>query len=249
LNKIRLLLVSILLLASIALSGCIDADFHLTVNKDGSGDFDYKMLMDSKLLALATAFGEEGSSSDPIGEMLTDAQASGFATTNINENGMVGFEAKKHIDNLQESLKEGKLFGQENMDSNIKPGEGLIIEKGFLKTAYRFNMDFDMSDMANSSAGQSAQEDAMTQSMLRSMNFNFALTLPVAALTHNASKIEDEGKTLVWTLVPGQKNPIAMTAEVWNMTNIALLGGGALIILALIIAMIMRKRKQSDYPI
>lgn len=238
------LLFSLLLFTVTTLTGCVDGKFHLTVNKDGSGDFTYRMLMDPALLAFSSE--GEGASNDPLKEMLEDAKASGFTTTNINENGKIGYEAKKHIDNLQESIKKGSLFGDQDMDKNIKPGEGLTIEKGFLKTNYKLKMDFDMSDMTEGDSGESEEIKAMTQSMLRSMNFNFLLTLPVEASTHNASKTEDAGKTLVWNLIPGQNNPIEMEAEVVNTTNIGLIGGGAFLALVLLVLIIKRRKKDDS---
>lgn len=243
LKKHRLIYTILLLFIVITLSGCIDAKFHLTVNKDGSGDFSYQMLMDPTLLAF-TADYNNGTDDDALTEMINDAKESGFTITNLNENGKVGFKADKHINNLQEELKGGELFGQENMDSSIKPGEGLIVDEGFFKTRYKFKMDFDMSDMLNNDLGEFDEIDNIAQSMIKSMNFSFALTLPVSALTHNAGKTEDDGKTLVWTLLPGQKNEIEMTAEVWNVKNIALLI--ALIILFAILAIMVAKRKKSN---
>lgn len=242
-KKHGLIYMILLLFITITLSGCIDAKFHLTINKDGSGDFSYQMLMDPTLLAF-TADYNDGTNEDPLAEMVNDAKESGFTITNLNENGKVGFKADKHINNLQEELKNGELFGQQNMDSNIKPGEGLIVDEGFFKTRYKFKMDFDMSDMANNDSGEFDEIDNIAQGMINSMNFSFALTMPISALTHNAGKIEDDGKTLVWSLIPGQRNEIEMTAEVWNVKDIAMLM--ALIILAAIIAIIMVKRKKRN---
>lgn len=243
-TKKNMLLTILLIVATAFLSGCVNADFHLTINKDGSGDFSYKMLMDPALLAFSS-MSEDGTSTDPLGEMLNDAKKSGFTTTNLSENGKTGFEAKKHIANLQEDLKNGKLFGQTSMDKNIKPGEGLVVNKGFFKTEYNFKMDFDMTSMSGNSSSQSSEIDAMAQSLLRSMNFNFLLTMPVKAQTHNASKIEDDGKTLVWNLIPGQKNEIAMTASVWNVTNIAMLGGGILVVLIIVTVMATKTKRNN----
>lgn len=244
-NKKRLFLVTLLLIVAVSLTGCVDAKFHLTINKDGSGDFSYKMLMDPTILAFSSQ-GNDASDKDPLTSMLEDAKKSGFTTTNLNENGKVGFEAVKHINNIEEDLNNGTLFGNSNIDKNFKPEEGLKIEKGFLQTTYKMKSDFDMSSMTASN--ESAEMNAMTQNMLRSMNFSFALTLPAKVKIHNASTTQDDGKTLVWNLIPGQHNEISMQADVLNTTNIALLVCGVLIILVAIITLIIFNRKKNYIP-
>ena len=57
-KKHRLIYTILLLFIVITLSGCIDAKFHLTVNKDGSGDFSYQMLMDPTLLAFTADYND-----------------------------------------------------------------------------------------------------------------------------------------------------------------------------------------------
>ncbi len=244
-KKNRLILVILLIFAVMTLSGCIDAKYHLTVNKDGSGDLSYSMLMDQKLLAFASAYGEDGGG-DPLAEALNEAKASGFTIANLNENGMTGFRADKHIENLQESIEKGELFGQDNAGSSIKPEVGLAVDKGFLKTRYTFDSNLDLSEISGLDSSGSAEIDKLAEGMLKSVNFRFALTMPVEPLTHNASTTEDEGKTLVWNLIPGQNNEMNMTTEVWNINNIAMLGGGILIILIVVAVILIKNRKSND---
>lgn len=77
------------------------------------------------------------------------------------------------------------------------------------------------------------------------MKFDFAITLPVKAKTNNASKNEDDGKTLVWNLIPGQHNEISMEAEALNTTNITIVSIGAIMLIALIIVVVIRKRSHN----
>jgi Protein of unknown function (DUF3153). len=247
-KKSRLLLFILLIFVVTTLTGCVDAKFHLTVNDDGSGDFSYKMLLDPSILALASQ-GSNSASKDPLGQMLEEAKKSGFTTTSLNENGKVGYEAKKHIDDIQGNLKKGSLFGDPNMDKTLKPDEGLTIEKGLLKDHYKMKLNFDMSSMTKTDQNENPTAKAMAQSMLRSMNFNFLLSLPVKSSINNASTTEDNGKTLVWNLIPGQDNVITMEADIWNTTNILLLGGGALIILVIIIALTAYRIKNNHFKI
>jgi hypothetical protein len=242
LKKNRWLTIALLTVLTISLSGCLDATIHLSVNDDGSGDLNYKMLIDPA--ALAFMQDPSGNEPDPFSEMQADLKKSGFAIVNLKEDGYVGFEAKKNIDNIQESTRQGKLFSDSNMDKNIKPGEGLTIDKRFFKTVYTLKMNFDMTDMADT--GGSSEVDAMSQSMLNSMNFDFILTLPAKATTHNASTIKDEGATLVWNLMPGQTNEVTMTAAVWNVTNIVLLGAGTVILFGGLIAASLKHKSHSN---
>jgi hypothetical protein len=244
-NKMKriksLLFVALLMAITLTTTGCVDANFHVTINKDGSGDVNYKMLFEPMLIGLGSQGG-----TDMVKEMEDGATKQGFTVSKLNENNKAGFEAKKHVANLSEEMKKGNMFGNENMDKTFKPGEGLSIQKTFFKTTYKLSSDLDMSSMAGKPTDDQ-QTKAMATAMLRSMKFDFALTLPVKATNQNAAKTEDDGKTLVWNLTPGEHNQINVTAEAWNITNIVLVGAGAAVVIILVIVVLVRKRSQNNF--
>jgi hypothetical protein len=232
--------VFLLMLLTLALSftGCVDAKFHIFINHDGSGDLVYRMLMDPTVLSLTGQY----SGGDPLKTMVEEAQKTGFTTVPVTDSGKKGFEARKHITDIAAAVKKGDLFGKASPDTSFKPGQGLKIKKGFLKTVFILNSDLDMSKMGNGLSGETDEQKMMAQTMLRSMKFDFALTLPVKAKSSNASKVEDNGKTLVWNLIPGEHNQVTMEAEAWNVTNLILLIVVGLAVMVGLIFFLIKRR-------
>lgn len=240
-NAVLLVIMSLLLM--VFLSGCIDANFHVTVNKDGSGDLDYKLMVDSSFLSLASQNG-----SADLQSMIDNAQKSGFTVKKLIDGSKQGFDAQKHVANLNTVIKSGDPFGIGPNSGSLKgmvPGKGLTINKSFFKTTYNLNNDLDMSAM-NNSMPTDPQSRAIAQAVENQMKFTFALTLPVAPTSSNASSTQDNGRTLVWDLAPGQHNQVTMQAQVINYANVGLLIAGIVILLALILVIIIRVKHNSN---
>ncbi|PQP81096.1 hypothetical protein C0Q44_21900 [Paenibacillus sp. PCH8] len=80
--------------------------------------------------------------------------------------------------------------------------------------------------------------------LLKDVNFDFKLTLPIKAADSNADQVEDGGKTLIWHVSPLQMNKLDLTVQVPNIRNIILIAVlGFLLILTLIIWFLVRRRR------
>ena len=83
----------------------------------------------------------------------------------------------------------------------------------------------------------------MDMSMLSStLDMKFNVSLPYKAISNNATSTENDGKTLVWNLLNTQED-IKFTFELYNMNNIYLTVGLAVILIILIIVIVISKRK------
>lgn len=81
------------------------------------------------------------------------------------------------------------------------------------------------------------------------MEFKFTVNLPEKAISNNATKTDNDGKTLVWNIENNKKTTIEFTFELKNMTNYYILYGGiaaGVIIVIIIIMMIIKKRKGKE---
>lgn len=222
----RIRLTILLLGLALLITGCVNGEFKVKVNKDGSADLDYKLLMNASLLA----FAEPGK--NPLDEMKQDAEKDGFTVSNVSEGEMVGIKATKHV----EKINEIPMFGDKKLSDKF------YIEKGWFQDTYRLKTNMDLSDMKET--GEGAE---MANAMLSQIKLKFILALPVKAEKHNASSVSDEGKTLEWHLVPGQNNNIEFEAKVLNTTNIAITAGGVILLLG-IITFIVKKKKHDVVP-
>ncbi len=98
--------------------------------------------------------------------------------------------------------------------------------------------------------GMTTEDAAELQELASTMDMKFSVNLPYKALSHNASKTENDGKTLTWDLMDTKKDTIQFEFELYNMTNIYIAAGiGAFILLLLIIIIISsirRKHKKAN---
>lgn len=102
----RLTVLLMLFLVLVLLSGCVQGDFHVTVNKDKSADLNYKFGFSTELLGLM-AMGADEESSDPIGEMKKGYEKDGFKVVAYKEKGYTGVIARKHIDDVEKLASIG----------------------------------------------------------------------------------------------------------------------------------------------
>ncbi|TCP69354.1 DUF3153 domain-containing protein [Baia soyae] len=196
----------ILVVMMLTLVGCVDADLHATVNRDGTGTFQLKVMTTDKQVwdKLKEAVGPEGDG--PFKEL----EKKGFEKKISDQAGQYGFTFTKKIQDVA-NPKEWDLMGEE--------AEGVTFakKKSFLFTTYQLNRQ--EMGTALSNAGDLAGM----------INSRFKLTLPVKPDSHNADRVEDDG-TLVWDLK--NKKPIQVQVSVINLWVIVTLGviGMALIV-------------------
>jgi hypothetical protein len=197
--------------------------------------------IDNNLYSLMTEFASNSSKSDPFAEFRKSAETRGFTVQNFHNTKMTGVVATKHVNSLggipNFNSLNGRAVGQQ--------GNGFAVTKKFFTTDYRLNTDIDLSNMANSSQEQ-LQElgNAILGSSNNMITLQLMLTLPFKAESNNASKVLDNGRTLVWNLIPGRTNPIQMAATMPNLLNIAVTILGLLIVIGGLSALwILRKRK------
>ncbi len=215
-----------LLLISITVTGCFSGHVHYTINNDDSGDISIKLAVDS---ALAGFLGE---GMDPFEDVVSEAKESGFQVSRFNEDGLMGIETKKHYSDCQQMFAEHNFLGTElgSKSNDVK------IEKGFFLDTYKLETAVDMTDMAEGA------DDEISRSVLSQIKFDFILTLPAKATTHNASKVSDDERTYIWNLMAGQDNDIVLEAQKLNVTNIVLtVIAGIAVLVGL--AVLMKKSK------
>ena len=80
--------------------------------------------------------------------------------------------------------------------------------------------------------------------LLKDVNFDFKLSLPIKAQDSNADLVEDQGKTLTWHISPLNSNTLDLTVQVPNIRNIIITGVIALIaVAALLIWFFVHRRR------
>lgn len=195
------------------LTGCVNGVFHVTVNKDGSGDLVYRLAVDPKLLS-----NNDKNEDNPLEEFKKLALQDGFIVSQFKENDYFGVEAKKHIADISDAIG-GNLI-QYASSSTSSEEINFTIDKGFLFNVYRLRTNMDLKNMI--------PEDTPFSSMiLDKIDLKMLVTIPVEVINHNASRIEmgdtEDVITYEWQLLPGQNNEIYLEAKALNMTNVLIL--------------------------
>ncbi|MGA2368956.1 MAG: DUF3153 domain-containing protein [Thermacetogeniaceae bacterium] len=229
----------------VSTAGCgAEGIFHITINKNGSADLNYKVGIDNTIYSMMIA-----SNNDPLADFKKETQSEGFTVANFNDGQMSGVITTKHVNSSSELAGTANFFNGQNMSNflngqnNItKSNNPLTVTRSFFSTQYNLNTNIDLSSMEGNSKDQFS---GLGNAMLSQIKLQLLLTLPIKPGINNAINVSDNGRTLEWDLIPGQNNHVQMAATAPNVLNIALTAvGAAIIIAALVVFLILHKRKK-----
>lgn len=189
-NKIKLLIVSILL---VFVTGCSSCEFNMKVNKDKSMLFSILVLTDSY---------DENFSND-IMNYKSQYEQYGFDILEYNEDGVYGVKISKKYDNIDDISKGLRsdefdlLYLYSNgYDQNIE-NKMFSLDKGLDTNRYAANFYVDFSNYnINSNA-----------------TITYTVELPNESLSNNANLVSEDGKTLTWNISSGEKSEIEYVFE------------------------------------
>lgn len=229
--KIKVLL---LLLALTLITGCVDARYHLTVNRDGSGDIELKVAFSDLALRL---IGEAGN--DPLDTLASDLKLDGYTVSSFREQGKAGIIAQKHVDTISDQSLD--LTWAPSLQSAVATGDppaSFQVERSLLRVCYKIETEIDPARFTGTS-----QLGNLENYLLNQINFEFLLTLPIKPDAHNALSTQDQGRTMLWKLQPGQNNRIALEASHPNPLGFILTG----LVILLLGAVVVVKVKNRKY--
>ncbi|MBA4494209.1 DUF3153 domain-containing protein [Paenactinomyces guangxiensis] len=250
-KTVKILLVAIAM--ALILTGCVDAHMHVTINLDGSGTYEVKILS-NKMIA---------SQFDDLKQRLAQY---GYQVKELDEGNKKGWVATKIVDNVVEEppgkeFQDGanaalEFFSKRTASANTTDlqyatpsisglGKEFKVENSLFTTTLIFDTNVDLTDLNEGSDTLGS----LNQMILDQINLNFILTLPVEVDKHNATSVSDDGKTLTWKIKPGEKNPIYMAIDIPNFLTwgiIIVLGIIVLIIVIIVLVSRRKKKKRSD---
>jgi hypothetical protein len=203
----------LLAMYSLLLAGCVQGDLHVTINKDGSGIYQWKVLTN----AYAQRY---------LQNIVTIYSTKGYEAKLIREKGKAGFIATKPVKNIAKEPLNKELSAaipstwfssptqpaitSTNSTSN-NPIKELTINSGFLQTSFFYQTEVNMKKTVDHLAGPYS---SYVNNILDQLKMRFLLTLPIAPTKNNASAVSKDGKTLTWNLKLGQKNPILLGTDI-----------------------------------
>lgn len=266
--KKSLYILTIFIIA-ICLSGCVKYNANMEIRKDKSMDFSIVYAMDTQYFGDQEVLTEENRKElEEEGFKVTDYQEDtmkGFTLTksiknidelsttentdyslsNIEEDKEMfkvekGFFKNKYIANFKFDTEDSAITEEETSDGTITDGysDGTIEEN---PDSYS---DFPM----DSTEGYNdSSMDDFSNMATSNLDLSLNVTLPYQAISNNATKTENDNKTLSWDLTSSEIETINFEFELYNMTNIYLtIGGIALLIIIIIVVTVTKHKKRKN---
>lgn len=258
-------------IVAICLSGCVKYNANMEIKKDKSMDFSIVYAMDTQYFGDQEVLTEENRKElEEEGFKVTDYQEDtmkGFTLTksikNIDELSTTentdyslsnieedkdkemfkvekGFFKNKYIANFKFDTGDSAITEEETSDGTITDGysDGTIEEN---PDSYS---DFPM----DSTEGYNdSSMDDFSNMATSNLDLSLNVTLPYQAISNNATKTENDNKTLSWDLTSSEIETINFEFELYNMTNIYLtIGGIALLIIIIIVVTVTKHKKRKN---
>lgn len=230
----QLLFAFLLTLMLSILSACADGEAHVTVNMDGSSDLDLNLSVTDSALGMM--------GQDNLMTLLADSLKKNNFQAEVSDQGdRTELKATTHYEksNTVSTFSTSDLPDGIQVEQSTTPGFftsklHIAAEVDLLQTV----PDGEVKDQINKVPG------FLKNLLLKDVNFDFKLTLPIKAQESNADLVEDHGKTLIWHVSPLDTNKLDLTVQVPNIRNIIITGGIALVLfIALLIWFIVRHRR------
>ena len=215
-------LLSLFILASIALTGCANTEQGLTINKDKSVDFTYKVTLNKNFIS-------KNATDEEVAEVLKDLEKDyekkDFSFKKIEKNEVDGFVVTKHYNSISDISKEKS----EDFPYDVKIKEKNLF---FLST-----YDNSISIPKESVAGEFSR--TVEQSLLNEGKYSFFIKTPYKVKNSNAD--DKSTKNLIWELSSTKDTNVEFSYNHYNAINIIITVG---IILITLFSFILIRRKK-----
>lgn len=226
--------VFILLMAAIllSLSGCVRMRATITVRKDGKFDLNMISAVSKSLSQMSDEIPDLGSLD------LEEYEEDGYVAVPYEEDDYVGYIiTKEDVDDLSDGV-----LGQACR---------------YIKTGSKYKLEFDW-DMDEAGSGASSIASAKSFISMGNGFTELIIRLPYKPLSHNATGVSEDGRTLTWNLLEmGDRKSIFVeytltspgkTVKDWIIIGLIVLGGIALIAAAVIVTVKIVKSRRNGLP-
>ena len=202
-----------ILLLSLLLTACVEGDFRLEVNKDGSGEHTVTIGIEEKTVE------QFGSRAEGMVDNATkQLEEQGYEIEPYEEDGYIGFRAMKSFEDIQEMdilPVSGDLSEAQAASAIGGSPIDMTTERGFLTNTYKVEAEVDLSNSGVLGGMQALVADQL--------DLTFTLDPPLSPKSHNADRVE--GDALQWDIQEAGTTNVMVEMSVPNVRNIAILVG------------------------
>ncbi|WP_310830140.1 hypothetical protein [Paenibacillus pedocola] len=211
------------------LAGCASGTAHMTVKKDGSLDLALNILLDARTESL-------------IGGKLEEVLATRLAAADIQLNkSQSGKSTKYQFMKTYTSLEDMQATAgnMEIVDTQVITTDKWLYTKYDVEARPKLNA---YSDEIADGLGTLNVPKSLAKLLMQSLAVNFKLTLPYDLYGAN-NAVSQEGNTLTWRITLADSEPLRLVVYVPDVKNIAIAGGGVVLLAAAAIICFIRSRK------
>jgi len=235
--RTRIAAVLLCLLLALTLAGCVHADRTVALNSDGSGNYTYSVGLSDQMMTLG------GSSLiDSMNQFGEQIKKEGGSYSRYEDNGFSYWKYVRpftSVSQLNSFLEQSPQTGSSGGVSAQDTRNTLRVtdNTGFFSTTFhvvgQMSLEFPNSDQN-------------TANLLKDARLSVAVTMPNWVSAQHGGK--QNGNTVTYTVHYGESATVDVTGVGVNMPHIALVVGGALVALALIIVGIFLVRRGNRRP-
>ncbi|KHE69501.1 DUF3153 domain-containing protein [Halobacillus sp. BBL2006] len=225
--------VLVTILFIVLLSGCVQGNYELKINKDKSGESTVTLGLEEDAVK---RFGGQGQRL--IDGLTEELESQGYKVESYTEDGYLQFEAKRTFEDVQEKdsfLTSGGM-AELGLGAVISDSLNVTTEEGLFFDTYKVEADI---DLRNPGILGGMQQFASNQ-----MDLTFTLDLPISPKAHNADTVD--GNELTWKINTAGTTNMMVEVGVPKITNIIVAAVVGLILIAFVLIFFLRKRKRKE---
>ncbi|MGP4059507.1 LppM family (lipo)protein [Halobacillus sp. H74] len=213
------------------LTGCVQGDYALKINKDGSGESTITVGIEEDAYEQIGGRGE-----GMIDSVNNELESRGYTIEPYEEDGHVGFVAEKTFDDVRDMEVLPVTAGLSEMGAAASSGGSPIemeTSSGLFFTTYKVKGEIDLE--------RTGLLGGMQQLVANQMDLTFTLDLPISPKDHNADRTD--GNRLQWDIDTAGETEAMVEVAVPKVRNIIVAVVSGLLVLTLLGFLIVRKRK------
>lgn len=197
-----------IMLATVLLAGCYKINTSMTINNDKSMNFEMIYAMDMNMMSQLegdtdsdTTTETNDENTDEFADLKKQAKEKGYEVEEYknkendhNWEGVKLIKKYKNIDDVTKDTEKVVNFVEDSDEDSMFDDSQFFSKKGDI---YKANFLFDF-----------GEDSSSYESYASSFDLKFTITLPNASVSNNATKTENDGRTLIWDLDISKKNEI-----------------------------------------
>ncbi len=220
------------LLLLFLLSACAKGEAHVTVHTDGTADVNFDLQVQNRNLKFI-------GQNELVQSIENAFEDHGFVTGNQQSEGTSEISASKEV-------KIGGADNKQELPESIS--YSTVKEEGFFFSKHKITVDADlMSAIPDNTWTEQLQAipNFVRNLLLKDIELDFKLTLPIKPESSNADTVTPDGKTMTWHVDPLSANHLELSVSIPNIQNIIITAVIALILIGTILFIVIRKVRRN----